>query len=670
MKASNEFNLLSQVEHLFDRIYRSKYNPLYQSGSVSVALFVILVVTGIYLLLFYRVGNPWQSVVWLQEQWYLGRWIRAVHRYATDLLIVTASYHALKMILQGRAWGPRILAWLTGVCLLGLVLFSTWTGYVMVWDDHGLLLAKSGSRFFSVLGFLKSFLNEAFDGSHAVTATFFFINLFAHVGLPLTLFFFIWIHTSRLARAKWFPESRLFWGLSIFFTMTGIIKPALLGAEGNLFQHDGITLIDWISGWWIPLSSSLDPVLFLSLGGLITLTLLLLPWWWPKRHGKTTAPAQVDTARCGGCRQCEKDCPFEAVVIQDHPGGKGRFSTVDPDLCTSCGLCAGSCTEYVIGPPGRTAIEQIANIQPPLPQASLDSKPAILYCSQNPGVRAILLKKSHISFQEVECIGTIHPEIIKLLLLQHPSVTLWGCPARNCENREGFYLAHARSFERRLPSAPLHLDKERVKVFEGSVVEANGFFSSLDRDSTEKNGGKTPPQLPKVAQGIIAAVFTLLLFLGVARLNGGHQGRTADTSALRLSLRLPLPVVEIKSAWTPEELAKIPPHMRLPEKVVRKRIPGKVLLQVDGSNYLENFSGIGKKEGFSFVSEEFIFTPGHHFVKLSILLGEEDQKNLVAVNHWEFAESLFFTQGEAWVASFDGNRINVNQSPPHPPTKK
>ena len=41
-----------------NRLYGAAWNPLYQSGTIAVAMLVTLVVTGLYLVFVYRVGDP------------------------------------------------------------------------------------------------------------------------------------------------------------------------------------------------------------------------------------------------------------------------------------------------------------------------------------------------------------------------------------------------------------------------------------------------------------------------------------------------------------------------------------------------------------------------------------------------------------------------------------
>ena len=53
--------VVNPLHRIFDRIYHSKYNPLYKSGVLACFFLLILLVTGIYLLFFYSVGAPYQA---------------------------------------------------------------------------------------------------------------------------------------------------------------------------------------------------------------------------------------------------------------------------------------------------------------------------------------------------------------------------------------------------------------------------------------------------------------------------------------------------------------------------------------------------------------------------------------------------------------------------------
>src|SRR5690606_1325469 len=111
----------------------------------------VLLATGFYLLFFYSVSAPHESMVSIQGDPWLGRWIRGIHRYATDATLIAILFHILQLLAQGKTWGPRTLAWISGVVLTAALFISAWTGYVMVWDDHAQLLALSGLKVFEQL---------------------------------------------------------------------------------------------------------------------------------------------------------------------------------------------------------------------------------------------------------------------------------------------------------------------------------------------------------------------------------------------------------------------------------------------------------------------------------------------------------------------------------------
>jgi quinol-cytochrome oxidoreductase complex cytochrome b subunit len=84
MQPRLSFRLLSRVDAWFNRVYGSRWNPLYHSGAITVALLGVLLVTGIYLLVFYRLGAPYESVARLNEQAWSGPLDTGLHRFASD----------------------------------------------------------------------------------------------------------------------------------------------------------------------------------------------------------------------------------------------------------------------------------------------------------------------------------------------------------------------------------------------------------------------------------------------------------------------------------------------------------------------------------------------------------------------------------------------------------
>lgn len=135
-------------------------------------LFAALI-TGLYLIFFYRLGTPFESIVDIQNQVWGARWMRAMHRWVSDAAVVAVGFHVLRLLVQGKTWGPRMLAWVTGVLLTGFMYISAWTGYVMVWDEHGMAMAQMGAKLLDQLPIFPESIERSFTGGKPVPASFF-----------------------------------------------------------------------------------------------------------------------------------------------------------------------------------------------------------------------------------------------------------------------------------------------------------------------------------------------------------------------------------------------------------------------------------------------------------------------------------------------------------------
>ena len=216
---------LARADAVCNRLYGWKGNPLYQSGTIAAALLGVLIVTGTWLLLFYKVSAPYQSVAGVTAARLTGNWVRGLHRYASDAALVATVVHLFRMFAQGRSWGPRALAWVTGAAMFGLMFVCGWTGYVMVWDEFGQVLAREGARILDTLPFFSEPVSRIFTGERPIPIAFFFVNLFAHVALPLGLALGLWLHVSRIARTTLLPPRPLLWTVVGALTAVALLRP-------------------------------------------------------------------------------------------------------------------------------------------------------------------------------------------------------------------------------------------------------------------------------------------------------------------------------------------------------------------------------------------------------------------------------------------------------------
>src|SRR5215470_1980918 len=112
-------------------------------GTISAALFLLLVLSGLPLLFLYipSVERSYASVKDIEYVVTFGSWIRSVHRIAAHLMVAIVVLHLARVFLTGaykngagrgqrREWN-----WALGVGMLLATLLLSFTGYLLPWDQ-------------------------------------------------------------------------------------------------------------------------------------------------------------------------------------------------------------------------------------------------------------------------------------------------------------------------------------------------------------------------------------------------------------------------------------------------------------------------------------------------------------------------------------------------------
>jgi len=122
---------------------RLSYSWLWM-GVVAFWLFVILVISGIYLMFYYvpSVERAFDSVRYIVNQVSLGRFIRNLHKWAGELMVVVVFFHMLRVFYTGAYQRPREFNWVIGVFLFLITIMFAFSGYILPWDQLGYYAAK------------------------------------------------------------------------------------------------------------------------------------------------------------------------------------------------------------------------------------------------------------------------------------------------------------------------------------------------------------------------------------------------------------------------------------------------------------------------------------------------------------------------------------------------
>jgi quinol-cytochrome oxidoreductase complex cytochrome b subunit len=117
-------------------------------GGLSFYLFLVLTVTGILLMFYYRPASSlaYQDIKDLSFAVTLGQLLRNMHRWAAHLMVIVVILHMVRVFLTGAYKPPREYNWVIGVILLVMTLFLSYTGYLLPWDQLALWAVTVGAQ--------------------------------------------------------------------------------------------------------------------------------------------------------------------------------------------------------------------------------------------------------------------------------------------------------------------------------------------------------------------------------------------------------------------------------------------------------------------------------------------------------------------------------------------
>jgi ubiquinol-cytochrome c reductase cytochrome b subunit len=118
-------------------IPKSSASWFYVFGSMTLLCFSIQIITGILLSLVYTpsASEAYRSLEFLNYQWTLGWFLRALHYWGSNCMVIVMFLHMTQVFLWGAYKYPRELTWISGVVLLFLTLGIAFTGQVMRFDS-------------------------------------------------------------------------------------------------------------------------------------------------------------------------------------------------------------------------------------------------------------------------------------------------------------------------------------------------------------------------------------------------------------------------------------------------------------------------------------------------------------------------------------------------------
>lgn len=180
-----------------------RINAWYALGSVLLALFIIQVVTGVLLLVYYipSTEQAFASVQRIMNQIPFGWLIRNLHAVGANIIIAFLLLHLLSVLFMAAYKRPRELTWMVGFFLLLLSLGMCLTGYLLPWSQLSYWATTVATQSAGAMPLIGDALVRLLRGGDEVGQHTLGLFFALHVmGLPLTLGILVMFHLFLVRR--------------------------------------------------------------------------------------------------------------------------------------------------------------------------------------------------------------------------------------------------------------------------------------------------------------------------------------------------------------------------------------------------------------------------------------------------------------------------------------
>lgn len=124
-----------------------RYSICYYFGGMTLFFFIVQVVTGILLMLYYRpsANEAFESVEFIMTTVPFGWLIRSVHSWSANLMVFFAFIHLATAYFMKAYREPREITWMTGGLLLFLAMGFGFSGYLLPWNKLAFFATAVGT---------------------------------------------------------------------------------------------------------------------------------------------------------------------------------------------------------------------------------------------------------------------------------------------------------------------------------------------------------------------------------------------------------------------------------------------------------------------------------------------------------------------------------------------
>jgi ubiquinol-cytochrome c reductase cytochrome b subunit len=177
------------------------FNFWYYFGVLSLVALVLQLVTGIFLTMFYKVGEAtaFDSVEFIMREVEWGWLIRYLHSSGASFFFIVVYLHMFRGLLYGSHRKPRELIWIFGVMIYLALMGEAFMGYLLPWGQMSYWGAQVIVNLFAAVPFVGPDLALLIRGDYVVSdATLNRFFSFHVIAVPLVLLGLVVAHIIAL----------------------------------------------------------------------------------------------------------------------------------------------------------------------------------------------------------------------------------------------------------------------------------------------------------------------------------------------------------------------------------------------------------------------------------------------------------------------------------------
>ena len=188
-------------EHLAQYYAPKNFNFWYYFGALSLVVFVIQILTGIWLAMNYKpdATAAFASVEYIMRDVDWGWLIRYMHSTGASAFFIVIYLHMFRALLYGSYKKPRELLWILGMMLYLMLMAEAFMGYLLPWGQMSFWGAQVIISLFGAIPFVGEALSTLIRGDYVVSDI--TLNRFYSlhvVALPFALAGLVLLHIMAL----------------------------------------------------------------------------------------------------------------------------------------------------------------------------------------------------------------------------------------------------------------------------------------------------------------------------------------------------------------------------------------------------------------------------------------------------------------------------------------